>query len=68
MSRLFMYHFIKTVEFQNKNIENFYLTQQIPTPQYQKKIHVNIGSLKGGFPLYSLLKIKENSQNVHLEL
>jgi len=36
MNRLFIYHFIKTVEFPNTKIENFYRMQQTPTPQYKK--------------------------------
>ena len=41
--------------------------QQTPTPQY-KQIRVNIGSLCSGFPIYSLLMIKNNSQSFDILL
>jgi hypothetical protein len=37
------------MEFPGKKIENFDRMQQTPTPQYNKKYRVNIGSLKSGF-------------------
>jgi hypothetical protein len=63
-----MYQFIKTVEFPNTKYRKFLPYAADSYARVEKNFRVNIGSLKSGFPIYSLLKFKENSQSVHLEL